>query len=68
LPKELKPLTKLTFDFHLISLGILVANTFACYAAGELVQFKRQRQALFTSHPLITSDLLLQCVLWLHVR
>ena len=43
-----------------------MANAFARYVAGKFVQFERQRQTLFTSHLLVTPDLLLQCVLGFH--
>jgi hypothetical protein len=48
LPSQPKPLTQFTFYFRRVSLGILVANAFARYIAGNFVQFERQRQALLT--------------------
>jgi len=57
---------RLAFHFRLVSLGILVTDAFARHAARKFMQFERQRQALLTSHLLITPDLPLQCVLGLH--
>jgi len=57
---ESKAGTQLAFDLGVVSIRAPRSDSLSCHVARELVQRKRDPEALFASHPSIPRDLFLE--------